>query len=217
MIVKAQPFSTPSAGCSPAAQVPCPIGPPTPSPVCCISPSPAAASVACQPCPPGPVGPAGPAMSALVESLLAALNDKVFDLLRLLEVLTILQTISLSLQADLDAIIALGTESNAKLEEIKSKLDSEIASLSAIIASLSVLHNDNLAQGAQLDVLHVDNLAIDESITTFNESFDEVKETTNGREVIMVELTENGTLCSILDELRKIQTQLFFITDVNLK
>lgn len=148
-------------------------------------------------------------MSEAVENLLAAINEKIFDLLRLLEGLTILQTISLTLQADLAAIIALGTESNIKLEAVKVKLDAQIVSLAAIIEALSVLHNDNLAQGVQLDTINT-------SVTNFHTSFEGVQQTTDGRQVLKVQSTEPDAFERIIEGLGRIEQQLSYLTDVEL-
>ena len=214
MIVKAQPFSGPKAGCSPTSPVSCPVTSAIPTPSCCIPgpPGPAGQSI---PGLQGPAGPPGPATSAIEETLLNSINDKVFNLLRLLEVLTILQTVSLSMQQGmqvLNSIAELGSESNLKLEEIKAKLDAEIASLSGIISALSTLHADNVVQEGKLDTLHADNLNSLSRLELFNSSFDSVKQFTRDQEVIRVQQDELGVLTKILGTLERVETQIKLVT-----
>ena len=223
MLVKAKPLSTPGAGaCSPSAPVPCSVAP-APSPSCCT------------PGAPGPAGPAGiaglPGPTVVVDNccaadtaLLAAINSKVADLNRLTEALTILQTISLTLQG-------LDIPEAADLSEIIARLNTQITSLTAIISALSVLHSDNLVQEAKFDVLHADNLVvegkldavnanlvgIDQSVSTFNGSFDEVKLVSDGRWMLKVQLADSDVLENILNVLRNIETQMSFVTDETLE
>lgn len=241
MIVKAQPFSSPSAGCSPAAPVPCPIGPPTPSPTCC-TPSASPQPAVCQPCPVGPPGPAGDdSCCAADTALLVAINDKIADLMRILDALSILQAIALALQQSGQDIDLAGIE--ATLAEISAKLDTLSAifsELSALHTDLSVLHTDNLTQEAILnainanlasidvgiDLLHVDNLVIEAKLDLIAAKLDLViagidllhadNLVIESKLDILHEDNLNAADASerMLDVLERIEQQLSFLTEV---
>lgn len=165
----------------------------------------------------GALPPSGVELS---NSLLADIRDKLANLSQLSSLITVLQQ-SFSKQSDsassLTVIEGSSSTTVQSLESIKEKLDTEILGLSSLTTLLTTQLDVLLSSRASDSTLQQSNVLLSDvanNITTFNFSFDELKQENGGQKNLrVVEDYLRPLVTKQIGLLEKINTQLALITE----